>query len=56
MKPAHYVLVVLLVLPFVAPKLAWWLIGAMLVATLLLLVFGGTVRFANLFLPRTPKR
>ncbi|WP_185966320.1 hypothetical protein [Ectopseudomonas mendocina] len=56
MKLAHYVFLALLVLPFVFPKLLWWLISAMLIATIVMLLIAGPLTVASWFVPRNPKR
>ncbi len=52
MKLAHFVFLALLIVPFVLPKLMWWLIGAMMVATVLMLLLWGPLTIASWFVPR----
>lgn len=56
MKPAHYVLLVLLVCAFIFPKMIWWLVGATFLVGVVLLALSGPTYIASLFLPRQPKQ
>ena len=56
MKLAHYVFLALLILPFVFPKLLWWLAGALFLLAIGMFLLSGPAYIASLFVPRGPKR